>query len=225
MQFNLLKKFKNRQILTTEPSQKVYSGTASIQYNRALGIASILNIKADNSIWVQSNTSNWEQFGVAHPLAFLKQRQNKIRVCIQPKENLLFRIEVHGFITRFNKAYIDINEDGDLIKQGEEINSCEIIRRTDQLLELIITFTPHQSRLEHLFVFAKINPAKNIGNLRPEFSIQSCAVEYENIDPISPNNAPLVQKTKNNVAFVVQNFSLFRNSYFSKVLYNSRCLG
>jgi hypothetical protein len=72
-------------------------------YYSPQGISARIENIDSRLLCTQLHESSTAKFGIAQPFAFRNKNLNTIRFAVRANSPLKFRLEAHGFVTKFNK--------------------------------------------------------------------------------------------------------------------------
>lgn len=191
-------------------SNQSYQAKKYPHYYSPQAISATLENIDSHLLCTQLPEASFTKFGIAQPLAFLNKNLNTIQFAVRAKSPLKFRVEAHGFVTKFNKAFIEFDSAGNLTLMGEEIHRAKFTTDENGYLLIEMSFIPCQSRLEHLFVFAESNEDVSLGEENLQFDFELLRLTHEP-ESLNLNLEPVIQKKLKDVVFAINDFWIFRN--------------
>lgn len=173
-------------------------------------IDSSLKCGISNSIEVISTQIPVDHFGFAFLVPFYSGCVTTVSLYLKPQNSKDFRIEVDGFTSRMQKAYIEFDDFGQIKVMGEEILACSIEHLIDGNLNINFQFVPHKTRLAHLYIYSKNNLTER-HDAPLSFICQSLSLEFEllhdnNLEDISRRVTPLGTMVSINALFQFKNY-------------------
>lgn len=83
-------------------------------------------------------------FGVAFLSRFQAGLQSVFQIRLQLPRGLVCRVEVSGFATRFQRAFLEVDDQGSVLDQGDELALCSAGTTEDGCIEIQFRFrSPH----------------------------------------------------------------------------------
>ncbi len=151
-------------------------------------------LTVDGTNWVVTAASPG-RFGVSMLVPYFARQKCGLLAALRVSEDQNFRIEICGYATRMQKAYIDFKGTGEISRLGEEIVSANLTI-SDGSHAVRMDFIPHKTRLEWLFIFCE---AKSAGE---SFRLEKAIYKY---------HYPKVATRPQECHFSVNSLSLFQN--------------
>lgn len=108
-----------------------------------------------NSVEVISQSVSSPYFGFAFLLPFYSGCTTTLTFNLTIQNSQYFRIEIDGFTSRMQKAYVEFDSTGQIKVIGEEIDSCFVESAEGGTLKIFLTFVPYRTRLAHFYVYSK----------------------------------------------------------------------
>ena len=105
-------------------------------------------------ILVRNEAISSDRFGIAFPANFYSGCLTFVSLKIHPGNSSLFHIEIDGFISRMQKAYIEFDRFGKILIVGEELITFNVQILLDDSLEVSFQFIPFRTRVTHLYLYS-----------------------------------------------------------------------
>ncbi|WP_187972461.1 methyltransferase domain-containing protein [Aquibium microcysteis] len=105
--------------------------------------------------------SHGGQAALGFPFIFIAGARHNVTLEVQVGTAAGFRVEVHGRVTKMQKAVAKIGSDGSIHSISEEIRDLSVKVLAVGRLEISFCFVPFRTRLEYLYLFA-FNDAENV---------------------------------------------------------------
>jgi hypothetical protein len=95
-----------------------------------------------------------DQVGIAFLGAFFAGHRHVFKLWVRLGSADVLRIEVHGSVSRMNKAVVHLGRDGSTLQRGEEVDSLEVSALHDGL-QIELSFRPYISAVEWIYLFGR----------------------------------------------------------------------
>ncbi|RST84429.1 class I SAM-dependent methyltransferase [Aquibium carbonis] len=96
-----------------------------------------------------------DEAALAFQFTFIAGARHRVTLELSTGTAASFRLEVHGRVTKMQKAVATVAADGSILSVSEEIRDLSVSPLSDGRLAISFAFEPFRTRLEYLYVFAK----------------------------------------------------------------------
>jgi SAM-dependent methyltransferase len=173
-------------------------------------IDSYLKEGIDNCIEVTSRSISARYFGFAFLIPFYSGCTTTISFNLTIQNSQYFRIEIDGFTSRMQKAYVEFDSTGQIKVIGEEISSCLVEPVEGGNLKITFVFVPYRTRLAHFYIYSKNHldaiDSSNIGFICSPISYKCEILPENNQEDISRRTTDLGTLISVNGLFQFRNY-------------------
>lgn len=149
------------------------------------------------------------QAALAFPFTFIAGARHRVTLEVQPGTAAAFRVEVHGRVTRMQKAVAQIGADGTVVSSAEEVRDLSVGVAAAGRLEISFCFVPFRTRLEYLYLFAG-NDADHV-SAPCAFEAGPALFEVWNAPEHLRSMEHVAASRAGDVVFAIQEFSVIEN--------------
>lgn len=163
-----------------------------------------------DSIEVTSRSLSVRYFGFAFLLPFYSGCTVSLVFSLSVQNSRYFRIEVDGFTSRMQKAYVEFDCTGQLKIVGEEVGSCFVESDKAGNLRVNFTFVPYRTKLAHFYIYSKNSfdqiAVHNLSFICKPLSYQCKIIPENNQEDISSRTTELGTMISINGLFLFKNY-------------------
>ncbi|MGX1199311.1 methyltransferase domain-containing protein [Parvibaculum sp. MBR-TMA-1.3b-4.2] len=168
-------------------------------------------IEEDDFHWIEGDAGNG--CAVAFLVPYMAGRLHTVKCRLKPGSVQRFRFEVHGFVSRMQKAVAAISREGEVLHDAEEMVSVSVQQvSSDGSLEVTLQFVPFRSANEwfYIFPFADTSDGKGESDISFGWKDVRFSVDASTTERRSAAHLPI--QFVEGTAVSCQHMYFFRNS-------------